>query len=316
MVAVLAFDIGGTHMKSGIIGADGALLSQMTVPSEAGEGRHAVIACVHRLYKHYTELAAQQGWHIAAVGVGSAGYFDGMGKVAYATNNIPGWTGFDLRGYMEKLTRLPVVVANDIYAIAGGEAWLGAGRGLRRFLCVALGTGIGACLWENGGPYRGDAGFAGAVGHQMIDRNGRVCTCGRKGCWETYASVLALRSNLIKRDSELEKDNAWTTGGDPRRLFQLARAGWPDALALVDEYAEHVAVGLANAIYALDVEKIMIAGAISQQGAFLTDRIANRLQQTVIPMFRRPELTVIPAELGDEAGIYGAAALALSKCKQ
>ena len=312
MHAVLAFDIGGTHTKSGIIAADGTLLDRLTVPSEAGDGRDAVIACLQRLYAHYTALAAQHGWYIAAIGAGSAGYFDRLGKVAYATDNIPGWTGFDLRGYLENLSNLPASAANDVYAIAGGEAWLGAGRHLKRFLCVALGTGIGACLWENGAPYRGDAGFAGSLGHQMINRNGRACTCGRNGCWEAYASVLALRRDLMELDTGLLAANPGETGCDPQRLFKLARAGQPEALKLVDQYAEHVASGLANAVYALDVEKVIIAGAISQQGAFLTDRIAAKLKQVVIPMFARPELAVIPAELGDDAGIYGAAAMALN----
>lgn len=297
---VLAFDIGGTNVKSGLIDDSGALLTRQTAPSQAKLGRDALLTRLHALIGEYRRAASERNVEIAAIGIGTAGYVDRHGTVAYATDNIPGWTGVRLQDDLESLYKMPVSVVNDVFAIAAGEAWTGAGRSFERFLCVSLGTGTGACLWEDGKPYPGDEGFAGAIGHQVIEIAGRLCTCGQRGCWEAYASVSALRAIL---DEPGEKRRFAT----PEQLFEFARAGDLKALQLVRRYAGYVAAGLLNPLYALNVKKIVLTGAIAQQGVFLADLIRQRIADTAMPIFVRDDFEIVTSALGDDAGVVGAA---------
>jgi len=318
---VLAMDIGGTQLKSGLVQRNGKLTERLIVPSHASEGKTALLNCLNLVIDDYMKLADRNGWSIRAIGIGSAGYLDRNGRVLYATDNIPGWTGLDLRGYIEEQTGLPVEAVNDVYAITAGEAWAGAGKGYERFLCVALGTGIGGCIWEKGEPYRGDAGFAGALGHQVVEMNGRLCTCGQRGCWEAYASVSVLRKELgtsfLARneqtlpDGGFSRDGAASPEGDPKLLFDSARSGHKQANKIIERYARNVAIGLMNAMYTLDIQKVVIAGAISQQGPFLTDQIRTKIIEMANPLLIRDGLEIVPAILGNDAGIYGAARMAI-----
>jgi glucokinase len=267
-----------------------------------------LLSRICELITEYLQYASENGLMICAIGIGTAGYVDRQGRIAHATNNIPGWSGFDLKGYIIEATGLPVEIVNDVYAITGGEAWMGAGRFLDRFLCVALGTGIGGCLWEADQPYRGLAGFAGASGHQVIHYGGKLCTCGQRGCWETYASVGSLQAVINEIDNREEQPYRFAS---PQRLFDMAREGNLESLEIVEQYIDYVSIGILNQIYTLNVEKIVIAGAISQQGTFLTDRVKRRIQKTALPIFVQEGFDVVPATLGDDAGTLGAASLVI-----
>lgn len=302
--AALALDIGGTRLKSGLVDGAGAILTRGAVPSDAAGGRDALLAAMDGAIRAHRAAAADLGLTIAAIGIGTAGYVDRSGRIAYATDAIPGWTGFDLQAYAAREYGLPAVARNDAAAIAAGEAWLGAGAGYDRFLCAALGTGIGGCLWSDGEAMAGSDGIIGAIGHQAIEREGRLCACGQRGCWEAYASVSALKSAIATADAGREPAARWET---PLRLFADARSGDPEAEALVDAYADEVAVGLANLVNALGVRKIVVAGAISQQGFFLTDRIRRHVVRRAMPLFADESLEIVPAALGDDAGVVGAA---------
>jgi len=305
--AVIGIDIGGTDIKAGIVNQQGMMLKWDVVPTEASSGKEVLLARLVGLIREYRRVAEAQGNQIVGAGIGTAGFVHFRdGVIAGATGNLPGWGGTPLRKLLEEELGIHVAVDNDINAIALGESWLGAGRGDDCFICIAIGTGIGGCLVVNGEPYRGRDGYAGLYGHQIVVHQGKPCNCGKQGCWEQYASVTALKqaaAEVFGEQSPLARS--------PIRLFEEARAGNQPAVELIDQFAEYVAVGLTNVIHTFNPRKIIIGGAITAQGVFLFDRIRRQVERMALQIFwDHDSLAIIPAQLGEQAGVFGAGWLA------
>jgi glucokinase len=311
--SAIGIDIGGTAIKAGIVDIHGEMLKWDTIPTEALLGKDALLIKIVELIKKYQLFAASNGVKLVSVGIGTAGFVNFReGKIAGATENLPGWGGTPLRHYLETQFSLPVKVDNDINTIALGELWLGAGRSISDFVCIAIGTGIGGCLVINGKPYRGRDGYAGVYGHQVIVHEGKKCNCGKQGCWEQYASVTALKQAAAKIFGEQSP-----MAQSSQRIFEEARAGNLSALSVIDRYSEYVAVGLTNAIHAFNPQTIVIGGAITAQGDFLFDRIRNHVQSMTLSVFSdKNPIEIIPALLGEQAGVIGAAWLAFEASLQ
>lgn len=303
--AVIGIDIGGTNIKSGVVDANGELLRTDNTPTDAQSGRDSLLDKLYGIASRYKEAADAEGWELQGMGVATAGYVNAKeGRIGYATSNLPGWTGVPLRENMARETGLPVALVNDAHAFAIGEAWIGAGKGLGDFLCVTLGTGVGGSwITEEGVPYFGRDGYAGGYGHFVVQHNGEPCNCGQRGCWEKYASVRA----LMRLASEEGVDEA-KTGGSAKKLFELARDGDEAALAVIDRYADYVAVGLTTLTHILNPSSIIIGGAVTAQGDFLFDRIRSYTEKSMMPAYA--PVRIIPAALGEHAGLAGAAKLA------
>ena len=303
---VFGIDIGGTNIKSGVVDTEGRILRTDNTPTEAKSGRDSLLAKIHGIAAKYKELAAAEGWEARGIGVATAGYVHAReGRIGYATDNLPGWTGVPLRDNLSADTGLPVALVNDAHAFAIGEAWIGAGKEMADgFLCVTLGTGVGGSwIREDGQPFFGRDGYAGAYGHFVIRHGGQPCNCGQSGCWEQYASVTALMRQAAENgvDEQL-------TGGSAKKLFELARGGYQPALDVIDRYAEYVAVGLTNLIHTLNPSAIIVGGAVTAQGDFLFDRIRASVASQRMPAF--DPVAIVPAALGEHAGLAGAARLA------
>jgi glucokinase len=304
---VFGIDIGGTNIKSGIVDETGAILHADNTPTDAQAGRDSLLDKLYEIARRYKERAAGEGWEACGMGVATAGYVHAReGRIGYATSNLPGWTGVPLRDNMSGETGLPVALVNDAHAFAVGEAWIGAGKELEGFLCVTLGTGVGGSwVTKQGGTYFGRDGYAGGYGHIVIRHGGQACNCGLSGCWEQYASVRA----LMRQAAEAGLDDT-TTGGSAKRLFELAREGHRTALDVIDQYAEYVALGMTNLIHILNPESIVVGGAITAQGGFLFDRIRTQAERQMMPAYA--PVRIVPAALGEQAGLAGAAKLAWS----
>lgn len=303
---VIGIDIGGTNIKSGLVDADGRLLHADNTPTDAASGRDSLLEKLYGIAGRYKRIAESEGWTVRGMGVATAGFVNASeGRIGYATSNLPGWTGVPLADNMERETGLPVALVNDAHAFAIGEAWIGAGKELAGgFLCITLGTGVGGSwITENGAPFYGRDGYACGFGHIVIHHGGRPCNCGLSGCWEQYASVRALM-----RLADESGIGDTTTGGSAEALFALARDGHPQALDVIDRYAEYVALGLTNLIHAFNPSAIVIGGAITAQGDFLLDRIRVRVRTMMMPAYGPVRL--VQAALGEQAGLAGAARLA------
>ena len=252
---------------------------------------------------------------LAAVGVGVPGLVDRDGTLHVAPN-LPGVTAFDVRQVVAAGTGLPVVADNDASCAAWGEAVAGAGRGAAFLLLVTLGTGIGGGIVAGGAVVRGAHGFAGEIGHMVVDPDGPPCPCGRLGCWERYASGSGLgwlgRAAAARGQAAAVVDLA---GGDPdavrgEHVTAAAQAGDAQALVVVDEMASWLALGLVNLVNTLDPDVIVIGGGLVEMGGLLLDPVRRWFADGMVAARYRPDVPIVPAALGERAGAIGAALLA------
>ena len=284
---ILSLDIGGTAVKSGMF-SDGQLTFFEEFPTGAKDGAQSM---VDRICAYIREKNPD------AVGISTSGQVNPKeGSIAFATDAMPGYTGFPLREYVSTQTGLPVAVDNDVNCAAIGEAHFGAAKGINDFLCLTIGTGIGGALFINGKIYHGASGIAGEVGHLTTHRDGTPCNCGRTGCYETYASTSALVRMAEKRLSR-------HTNG--RELF----ASRTDAVVaeLFDTWADEVVTGLASLTHSINPEAIVLGGGLMSQPEIFA-LINDKYQKEILPSFRGTKLLL--AGLGNQAGVYGAYALA------
>jgi glucokinase len=251
----------------------------------------------------------------AAVGVGAAGLVDREGGVQYAPN-IPAFRRTPLRKELEAATGLPVVVDNDANAAAWGEVMHGAAKDVLYALMITLGTGIGGGIIARGRVIRGAHGFAAEVGHFQIDPNGPVCACGERGHWEAFASGSALgRMGREWAAAGRAPGVVARAGGDPDAVTGVhvgdsAQAGEKDGVALFVEYTDLVAVGLAGLANILDPERIVISGGLVELGDTLFAPLRAAFARRVEGADYRPPTAIVPSELGEHAGVIGAAARA------
>lgn len=290
-LTVAALDIGGTAIKAGII-RDGKLIRQEEIPTDAKKGGEAVM-------RKAEEILSSMG-EFDRIGISTAGQVDSLGGfMRFANDNIPGYTGMQVRKRMEDKFGVPVAVENDVNSAALGEAHFGAGKGEKDFLCLTYGTGIGGGIIAGGKLYTGSSFSAGEVGHIVTHPGGLPCTCGGCGCYECYGSVTALVREAVKVDPVLS---------DGRAIFKEIHR--PEVQALVDAWADEIVWGLVTLTHTLNPSIIILGGGIMQQSS-LVKLLEEKLYDRIMPSYRHVKLKA--AELGNTAGLFGAAALALQK---
>jgi len=293
---ILGIDMGATNTKFGVVTAGGHLLGEGFVPTPAGGGP-ALLAHLKSVARTITENARAAGLAPGALGIATAGWVDPhSGRVVYATENLPGWTGTRIAEELRAVVDVPVVVENDANALAAAESHFGAARGCRDFVCVTLGTGVGGGCYTGGRLNRGAHYFANALGHIPVVFDGRRCTCGLKGCLEAYASAAALLRYA---------------GGvftDAEELVAAANRGDARARVAILVYARHLAFGAVSIVHLLDPEMLVVAGGIAQNNPLLLAALESELStRLTVPDRRKLRITV--SSLGYYAGVYGAAAV-------
>lgn len=308
-VATVGVDVGGTKIASALVLPDGRV--PLTLRHPTPETFDGVVAAI---LGHVGELrAAHPG--VGAVGVGAAGLVDAEGAVRYAPN-VPALLEAPLGARLAEGCGLPVVVDNDANAAAWGEVVHGAAAGYRNVLVVTLGTGIGGGIVVDGALCRGAHGFAAEIGHFTVDLTGPVCACGEVGHWEALASGTALGAMARERAAAGGLSAVVSLAGDDpdavegEHLSAAAMAGDDEALAVLDEYAHLVAVGLAGLANVLDPELVVIGGGLVAMGETLLGRVRTSFSRRIEAPGHRPEIPVVAARLGEDAGAIGAAALA------
>lgn len=315
-VHVAGVDLGGTKILGRVLDPDDPcrvlVEARRDTPRGGAAVTDAVVAVVDELR---SGLSASHDSDLGAVGVGAAGLVDDDGMLRFAPN-LPGVVEFPLRPTLAARLGVPVVVENDATAAAWAELRLGAGRGTSELVLVTLGTGIGAGLVLGGTLQRGASGFAGEPGHMIVDPAGPPCPCGRHGCWERYASGSGL--GRLARDAAqagLADHLVALSGGDAdlvrgEHVAQAARAGDPDAVRILDDFAWWVALGLANLVNVLDCEVIVVGGGLSEMGELLLAPVRRHHRRMVLAPDHRPAVRIVAADLGARAGALGAWLLA------
>ena len=311
----IGIDMGGTKLAAGVVGADGTILHKLSVPT--GEPDATVIAA--KTEELIFRLLTETGLDLSGVGVigigvpGTANQQTGM--IEYANN-----LGMEDVPFLELLRPYfkdtPMVLENDANAAAYAEFLFGAGRGSRSMVMVTLGTGIGAGIIINGELYEGVNYAAGEIGHTVIDTNGSPCSCGRRGCFECYASASALCGQArdamrADRGSLLwELCHGDIALVDGMMFFDAVRRGDVTAMRVFERYTEHLAVGLSDVVNFLQPELIVIGGGISREGEFLLAPVREQMEHLDYARTSRRRTVMRSAALGNDAGIIGAAHLA------
>jgi glucokinase len=305
----IGVDLGGTNVRCAVVDHDGRILAELRAQTE--EGGATIVPTTAGLVR---ELARQFP-EATAVGVGAAGLVDRHGSVHYAPN-IPAFRRTPLGKELQSAVGLPVVVDNDANAAAWGELVHGAAKDVLYALMITLGTGIGGGIIARGRVIRGAHGFAAEVGHFQIDPDGPVCACGERGHWEAYASGSALgRMGREWASAGRAPNLVARAGGDPAAVTGVevgdsAQAGEKDGVALLDEYADLVAVGLAGLANILDPERIVISGGLVELGETLFAPLRAAFARRIEGVEYRPPVAIVPSVLREHAGVIGAAARA------
>lgn len=294
---VLVLDVGGTKIAAGLVDADGALVHRVQQPTPDADAA-AVWSVAEELLTGALTVA---GGDVRGVGIASAGPID-LPSGTVSPINITAWQRFPIVERVERLTGRPVRLGGDGLCMALGEQWRGAGRGAEFLLGMVVSTGVGGGLVLDGAPYDGRTGNAGHVGHVVVDPEGEPCTCGGHGCVETVASGPHM--------ARWARDHGWdaSAGADAKALADAAGRGDPIALRAFRRGATAVAATIASVGAVCDLDLVVIGGGVAKSGALLFDPLREALTSYAGLDFIR-SLRVVPAELGGDAGLVGAAAL-------
>jgi glucokinase len=323
--AAIGVDIGGTNVKLGIVDERGKVFLRDTFPTGSVRSRGRLLA---KLTEHIGILrteARHRGLRLAGVGVGAPGPIDVERGLVYFFPNIPGWKNTPLKSILEKKLRLPVRVDNDANAMALGESLFGAGRlpagrqAERCIVALTLGTGIGGGIVFDGKLYHGSRFSAAEMGHMVVDPSGPRCACGNRGCIEAFVGngyfVRGVRARLKGKRSVLKR---WMKEGKeltPKLVQEAARQGDAFSKAQWRLTGDRLGTFLAGLANLLNPERFVIGGGIALGGEQVLAPVRASLKKKAFPIAGR-FVKVVPAVLGNDAGLVGAAALVLFRLRR
>jgi glucokinase len=307
----IGIDAGGTKVEALLVelGEEARVLDRIREETPAEDG-DAAVATMIRL----AGTLAGRG-PVRAVGVGAAGLVDRSGRLLFAPNVA--WRDRDLGAEFGSAFHLPTVVENDANVAAWGEFRYGAGRGCDHLLMITVGTGIGGGLVAGGRLYRGAHGIAGEIGHFVVEPGGPLCGCGNQGCWETVASGRAIeRLGRSAAQDHPEGHLSALAGGHPGAVTgpmvtQAARDGDPISRRVLAQVGRRLGEGIAGLVNVVDPDVVVVGGGGAGAGELLLEPARAAYRDEVEAYEERPDVPIVPAQLGSEAGPIGAAALAL-----
>ena len=303
----IGIDLGGTQIRAALVRPDGTIEKRLSTRTQADAGPDAVIGQMAGLAASVSEGVARDS--IRGAGVSSPGPLDTGEGLALDIPTLKGFTNFPLRAALSDRLGLPVALENDGIAAAIGEWKFGAARGFDNAVYVTVSTGIGGGVIAGGKVLRGRRGMAGHVGHMSFRAGGDICFCGNAGCFEAYGSGTAFTRRAM-RAASTTPGTALGAGGreiDAEAVFAAAGAGDQLANALVREEADILGTGFASLLHLYSPDILVMGGGLSNQFGLLEPWLMQSLRSTAMPAFR--DTPVVPAKLGNNSGLIGAAAL-------
>lgn len=307
----VGIDLGGTFIKGGIVDDLGTIICEDKTPTETEKGNYAVAENIAALTKKLLKTANLNSTDVVGLGMGSPGMIDSKKGVVIYAGNL-GFRNFDIAQAVEKLTGIRVKVANDANVAALGETKFGAAKGFENVVLITLGTGVGGGVVIEGKMLEGTLGAGAELGHSVIVVGGEPCTCGRKGCLETYASATALIRETKKAMEEHKDSKMWEIGSTDAVSGKTAfdyKESDVYAKAVIDNYVEKLAAGLTNFANVFRPEIILIGGGVCAQGDNLVKPLQALLDRDLFAGKLGPQVPIKTASLGNSAGLLGAAAL-------
>lgn len=312
MSLTIGIDVGGTKVLGGVVNDKGEILkkARKDTPRQGGSDLNQVIADV--------ALELLNDFDVKAVGVSAAGFVSSDRKTILATPNIAGWNGVKLDDELTSLIGKPVVIENDANSAAWGEARFGAAKGFREVLLLTIGTGVGGGIIIDGKLHRGAFGTAAEVGHMRVVPEGHLCGCGARGCLEQYASGSGLMRHVresIAATPDLARNllsmgDGTIDGLKGNHVTDAARGGDPVALAAFNTTAQWLGAGIASLCAILDPAIVVIGGGVIDAGEILLKPTRESMERHMPFAGKHPSPKILPAALGNDAGLVGVADLA------
>ena len=305
-VRTVGVDLGGTKCLAVAL-EGGRVVEERRVPTPVGGA--AVLEAIALV-----AADMQDGGPVAGIGVGAPGLVDRGGVLRFAPN-LPGVVDLPIGPALEARLGVPVRVDNDATCAAWGERQAGAARGYDDVILATLGTGIGGGIVSGGQLLRGANGFAGEIGHMVVDPDGPPCPCGQRGCWERFASGGGLRRVALAAVAAGRADRALElAGGDPaevrgEHVTAAAAEGDTEALAVMADFGRWVALGLVNLANVFDPQAFVLGGGLVEAGELLLGPVRTAFAELLTGASHRPDVAIVAAGLGEHAGAIGAASL-------
>lgn len=311
----IGIDIGGMSVKAGIVNSGGEIIAQGSCPTYTDKHYSVMVEDTHKLCTEIVAKANLTKRDIKAIGIGCPGtIWSDKGIITYANNlhfdKVP------LVAEFKKYWDTTIVIENDANCAALGEYAFGSGKGSKDCIFITLGTGVGSGIILNGKIYSGKKGAGGEAGHMVIKIDGEKCTCGRKGCWEVYASATALirdtKRAMEKHPESLLHKVAESYGKVSAKIsFDAAKQGDKTGQALVKRYVKYVGTGVVNLINIFRPDVVMIGGGVSNEGQYFIDMIQKYVNRYHYGGKINPKVKIVRATLLNNAGIIGAASLVM-----
>lgn len=317
----LGVDMGGTNIVAGVVDENYHLIAKESVPAGAGRSADEVIgdmACV------VNNVVGKAGLHMnqfRSIGIGMPSYIHPKTNLLVNSNNY-GWANFPIFTYLKKYFELPMLVENDANCAVLGEAFVGAAQKFSNVVMLTLGTGVGGGVLLDGALYAGADGMGAELGHTKLQFQGELCTCGQRGCLEAYCSATA----LIRQARKAMRENPDSllhhlSGHDESRVdgemvFRAKAKGDQTAAKVVETYIDYLAAGISSFVAIFRPEAIILGGGIAQAGDALFGPLGDRVKESTYAAEQIGVPPIIKAELGNDAGIIGAALLPRVMSKQ
>ena len=315
----IGIDLGGTNIAAGICDENLNIIEKASVPTGASRGGELIVKDMAALVRRLMDKRGITLDRIEYVGIAAPGSTNSKTGVVEYSNNIP-MVNFPIAEIFKKFLPVKkVLVANDANAAALGEAIAGAAKGAQSSVMITLGTGVGGGVILGGKIFAGGINEAGTeLGHTVIVKGGRQCSCGRRGCWETYSSATGLANMTREKMTELKLkgidsllfDEAEKEGKvSARTAFSAMKRGDKYGAKIVDEYIEYLAVGITNIINVFQPEVLSIGGGVCNEKEYLTRPLKEIVDKEQYTKGNAVKTKIVTAALGNDAGIIGAAGL-------
>lgn len=308
----IGVDLGGTNIAVGVVDKDYKIIGKGKVKTRAPRPAEEIFDDIAKAITLAVEDAGLTMDDIECIGVGTPGSVNKSNGMIEFSNNL-GFNNVPAKAMLEERTGKTCTFENDANAAALGEAYAGAGNGAKDFIAVTLGTGVGSGIVQGGKILGGINDAAGEIGHTVIVVDGEQCNCGRKGCWERYASATALIAQTKAKMQACPDSKMWELANgsidevNGRTAFNAMYAGDKAAKEVVDQYIKYVAVGITNIVNTFQPEVVCIGGGISNEGDNLLDPIRAFVEKERYTKYAKKQTKICKAVLGNDAGIIGAA---------
>ena len=315
---IVGIDLGGTNIKSAIVSEEKKIVIKTSVPTPTQEGPKAIMDAMADVVHELMNKEGITRKDILAVGIGAPGPMNWQTGVVYSPPNLPGWHNVPLADEMCKRLEVPCYIENDANAACFGEYWLGAGQGCDCIAVLTLGTGVGGGIVVFKKLLRGIDGTAGELGHLKVQRDGRLCGCGSRGCLEAYASVTGMVRTAQEKIEQGEKtilmemcnNNIQSITG--KMIFEAVQKGDELAKEVFYETAVWLGLGIASIVNMLNPERVILCGGMIAAGDILFEPVRETVMKNAFEVPAK-RCEIVPAGLGEDSGVFGCAGCALTR---